>query len=90
MSACATTPAQALTATVAPVTTVAPSATVEATIAPTTAPTVVPTAATPASVTDSAGRVVAIPAHVNKIISSGPKHHRNDLCPWQGQYCSRH
>ncbi|NBU65015.1 MAG: ABC transporter substrate-binding protein [Chloroflexia bacterium] len=66
MSACATAPAQAPTATVAP------SATVEATMAPTTAPTVAPTVVTPASVTDSAGRVVAIPAQVTKIISLAP------------------
>ena len=72
MSACATAPAQAPTATVAPVATVAPTATVEATMAPTTAPTVAPTVAAPASVTDSAGRVVAIPAHVTKIISLAP------------------
>lgn len=62
ISSCATAPAQAPTATPAPV----------ATIAPTVAPTVVPTAAAPASVTDSAGRVVPIPANVTKIISLAP------------------
>jgi iron complex transport system substrate-binding protein len=70
ISACATAPAQSPTATIAP------SATMAATVAPTNAPTteatVVPTAATPASVTDSAGRVVVIPAHVSKIISLAP------------------
>ena len=70
ISACATAPAQSPTATIAPSATMA--ATVAPTNAPTTAATVVPTAATPASVTDSAGRVVAIPAHVNKIISLAP------------------
>ena len=62
ISSCATAPAQAPTATPAPV----------ATTAPTDAPTVVPTAAAPASVTDSAGRVVPIPANVTKIISLAP------------------
>ena len=63
ISACTTTPAAAPTATPAPV---AP------TLAPTLAPTDVPTAVAPASVTDSAGRVVAIPANVSKIISLAP------------------
>lgn len=66
VSACASTPAQAPTATSVP------QATIEATVAPTNVPTVVPTATTPASVTDSAGRVVAIPANVSKIISLAP------------------
>ncbi len=62
ISSCATAPAQMPTTTPAP----------EATIAPTIAPTAVPTVVAPASVTDSAGRVVAIPAHVTKIISLAP------------------
>ena len=62
ISSCATAPAQMPTTTPAP----------EATIAPTIAPTSVPTVVAPASVTDSAGRVVAIPAHVTKIISLAP------------------
>mgnify|MGYP000022227953 CR=1 FL=1 len=66
ISACATAPAQVPTATMAPV------ATVAATAAPTIVATEVPTAVAPASVTDSAGRVVAIPAHVSKIISLAP------------------
>ena len=62
LSACATAPAQAPTATSVP----------EATMAATVAPTVVATVAAPASVTDSAGRVVAIPTSVSKIISLAP------------------
>ena len=62
ISSCATAPAQAPTATPAPV----------ATTVPTIAPTLAPTAVAVASVTDSAGRVVAIPANVSKIISLAP------------------
>jgi len=62
ISSCATAPAQAPTATPAPV----------ATTVPTTAPTTAPNAVAVASVTDSAGRVVAIPANVSKIISLAP------------------
>jgi len=66
LSACATAPAQAPTATSVP------EATMAATVAPTIAPTTAPTAVAVASVTDSAGRVVAIPTSVSKIISLAP------------------
>ncbi len=62
LSACATAPAQAPTATPAPV----------ATMVPTAVPTIAPIAVAVASVTDSAGRVVAIPTSVSKIISLAP------------------
>ena len=66
VTACAATPAQA------PTDTSIPEATIVATISPTMAPAVAPTAVAPASVTDSAGRVVAIPTSVSKIISLAP------------------